>query len=128
MKLKFMEQLDKAVQSGINVCDLIIANEVKCLTFLKGEAFEEVCMAAEKAYLEDEGEHEVEDIVKTAFYLFRIAKKQGIHFECNPSDILERMDEGVSWYDSAVMDEIYDLEAGLPEKNIEASLPEKGDE
>lgn len=111
--MKFMEQLDKAVQNGINVCDLVIANEVACLTPLKGEEFESVCGAAEEAYLKDSTGYSAEEIVKTTYYLFKTAKENKVSFDYGPRDILRLMDEGVAWYDSASVIEIYGPEENL---------------
>ena len=111
--MKFMEQLDKAAQNGINVCDLVIANEVACLTPFKGEEFEKACGNAEQAYLKDDAGYNAGEIVKTVYYLFKVAKKEGISFDYGPRDILRLVDEGVSWYDSASMDEIYGAETNL---------------
>ena len=111
--MKFMEQLDKAAQNGINVCDLIIANEVECLTPLKGEEFEKACGYAKQAYLKDDAGYNASEIVKTVYYLLKVAEKEGISFDCGPSDILRLMDEGVAWYDSASVDEIYGSEEDL---------------
>lgn len=111
--MKFMEQLDKAAQNGINVCDLVIANEVACLTPLKGEEFEKACGYAEQAYLKDDAGYNASEIVKTVYYLFKVAEKEGISFDYGPRDILRLVDEGVSWYDSASMDGIYGPETTL---------------
>lgn len=111
--MKFMEQLDKAVQNGINVCDLVIANEVACLTPLKGEEFEKACEYAEQAYLKDDAGYNAGEIVKTVYHLLKVAGKEGISFDYGPRDILRLVDEGTSWYDSASMDEIYG-----PERNL----------
>lgn len=111
--MKFMEQLDKAAQNGINICDLVIANEVACLTPLKGEEFEKACWYAERAYLKDDAGYNASEIVKTTYYLFKIAEKEGIPFNCGPRDILRLMDEGVAWYDSASVIEIYGPEENL---------------
>ena len=105
--MKFMEQLNKADQNGINVCDLVIANEVACLTPLKGEEFEKACCYAEQAYLKDEAGYNASEIVKAVYYLLKITEKEGISFEYGPRDILSLVDEGASWYDSASIDEIY---------------------
>ena len=105
--MKFMEQLDKAAKNGINIGDLVIANEVACLTPLKGEEFEKACWCAERAYLKDDARYNVSEIVKTVYYLLRVAEKEGISFDYGPRDILRLVDEGVSWYDSASVDEIY---------------------
>ena len=111
--MKFMEQLDKAAKNGINIGDLVIANEVACLTPLKGEEFEKACWCAERAYLKDDARYNVSEIVKTTYYLFKIAEKEGTPFNCGPRDILRLMDEGVAWYDSASVDEIYGPEEDL---------------
>ena len=111
--MKFMEQVDKAAQNGINICDLVIANEVACLTPLKGEEFEKACWYAEQAYLKDDAGYDASEIVKTTYYLFKIAEKEGIPFNCGPRDILRLVDEGLSWYDSASVDEICGSEEDL---------------
>ncbi len=114
--MKFMEQLDKAVQDGINVCDLVIANEVASLTPLKGEEFEKACGYAEQAYLKDDAGYSASEIVKTVYYilkLLRVAGKEGSSFDYGPRDILRLVDEGVSWYDSASTEEIYGPEENL---------------
>lgn len=111
--MKFMEQLDKAVQNGINVCDLVIANEVACLTPLKGEEFEKACGYAEQAYLKDDAGYNASEIVKTVYYLLKVAEKEGISFDYGPRDILRLIDEGASWYDSASTEEIYGSETTL---------------
>lgn len=94
--MRFMDQLNKAIKDGLNICDLVVANEVSCLTSLKGEDFEEVCEYAEQAYLKDDAGYSVSDIVKSAYYLFKTA-----NFDFGPRDILRAVDEGVAWYDSA---------------------------
>ena len=105
--MKFMEQLDKATKDGLNVCDLVIANEVACLTPLKGEEFEKACGYAKQAYLKDDAGYNADEIVKTVYYLFKVAEKEGVSFDYGPRDILRLVDEGLSWYDSASVDEIY---------------------
>lgn len=105
--MKFMEQFNKAVQNGINVRDLVIATEVAGLTPLKGEEFEKVCWYAKQAYLKDDAGYNVSEIVKTVYYLFKIAEKEETSFDYEPRDILRLVDEGTSWYDSASIDEIY---------------------
>lgn len=111
--MKFMEQLNKAFQSGINVCDLVIANAVACLTPLKGEEFEKACWYAERAYLKDDAGYNAGEIVKTVYYLLKVAEKEGVSFDYGPRDILRLVDEGLSWYDSASVDEIYGPEENL---------------
>ena len=111
--MKFMEQLDKAAKNGINIGDLVIANEVACLTPLKGEEFEKACWCAERAYLKDDAGHNVSEIVKTVYYLLKVAEKEGISFNYGPRDVLRLVDEGLSWYDSASVDEIYGSEEDL---------------
>ena len=108
--MKFMEQLDKAAQNGIDICDLVIANEVACLTPLKGEEFEKACWYAEQAYLKDDAGYNAGEIVKTVYYLLKITEKERISFDYGPRDILSLVDEGASWYDSASIDEIYSAE------------------
>ena len=111
--MKFMEQLDKAAQNGINICDLVIANEVACLNPLKGEEFEKACWYAKQAYLKDDAGYNADEIVKTVYYLLKVAEKEGISFNYGPRDILRLVDEGLSWYDSASVDEIYGSEEDL---------------
>lgn len=50
---------------------------------------------------------------KRGYYLFKVAEKEGVSFDYGPRDILRLVDEGVSWYDSASMDEIYGPETNL---------------
>ena len=105
--MTFMEQLDKAAKDGLNVCDIIIAHEVKSLTPLEGEDFEDVCETAKRAYLKDDGYYAGE-IVKTTYYLFRLARKEKTTFWCDPDEIFEFMDEGLAWYDCASAIDIFD--------------------
>ena len=94
--MKFMEQLTRAFEGGLNICDLSVANEVRCLTPLEGDEFEKVCEYAEQAYLKDDAGYNISDIVKSTYHLFKTT-----NFDFGPRDILRAVDEGVAWYDSA---------------------------
>ena len=93
--MTFMEELDKALEDGLYIGDLLIAYKVRCLTPLVGEKFEEACRDVMQAWLGDKGGHSISDIVKTTYYLFKKAD-----FDYGLRDILEHIDAGVAWYNS----------------------------
>ena len=123
--MTFMEQLNKATEHGIIPCELLIADEVYCMTKLKDAEFETLCKCAEKAFLKDENNLGVAKIVKAAFYLFRKAKRDGGPLCAEPLDVLEAADEGEAWYDTLPEDEVEDC-GPLPDQY--AVVDENGDE
>lgn len=104
--MTYMEQLKKSSELGIYPAQLIIADQAYFLTNLDGEEFEGVCKCAEKAFLKDERNLSFGKIVKTAFYLFRKAKRDGGPLYADPLDVLAAADEGEAWYDALPEDEI----------------------
>lgn len=52
-KMSFKEQLDKATENGLNICDLTIANECECVFDFDytEEEFEQLCARAREIYL-----------------------------------------------------------------------------
>ena len=75
--------------------------------------FEKACGYAKQAYLKDDAGYNADEIVKTVYYLLKVAEKEGVSFDYGPRDILRLVDEGLSWYDSASVAEIYGSEEDL---------------